>query len=295
VELIVLPSTTVVKDKNNDIKTNIKGENMKRVLSLSLISLLWGCSPSHTDKLILTGSSTIAPLAVELAYAFEQLHPEVEIDVQMGGSSRGINDVRLGLSDIGMASRELKPEEQDLQAHTVAYDGITIILNSENPVTKITDEQVIAIYTNQINNWSALGGPDQPITVVNKAEGHSTLELFLHYFKIKNTQVIPDAVIGDNQQGIKTVVGNPWAIAYVSIGTAEYESQHKQPIKLLSLGGIEASTATVKTGVFPLSRPLNFVTASTPSGWAKEFIDFSQSVQAHSLIINQYFIPNDAQ
>ena len=260
-----------------------------------MIGLLWGCSPSQTDKLILTGSSTIAPLAVELAYAFEQLHPDVEIDVQTGGSSRGINDVRLGLSNIGMASRELKPEEQDLQSQTIAYDGITIILNSENPVSNITDEQVVAIYTNKINNWSELGGPNYPITVVNKAEGRSTLELFLNYFKIKNTQVIPDVVIGDNQQGIRTVAGNPWAIAYVSIGTAEYESQHKQPIKLLSLGGIDASTATVKTGEFPLSRPLNFVTASVPNGWAKEFIAFSQSAQAHSLIIDQYFIPNDAQ
>lgn len=274
---------------NNNVK---KGH----LLALGVLTLsLLGCSQSNTDKIILTGSSTIAPLVTELAHAFERLHPEVQVDVQTGGSSRGVSDVRHGLADIGMASRALKPTEKDLQPHTIAYDGIAMILNSTNPVTQITDAQVVAIYTDEINNWQELGGPDRPITVVNKAEGHSTLELFLHYFKLKNTQVVPDAVIGDNQQGIKTVAGNPWAIAYVSIGSAEYEAQHHSPIKLLGLSGVEASMATVKDGTFPLSRPLNLVTAKTPVGWAKKFIDFSQSPAAYSLVTKQYFITTDAK
>ena len=55
------------------------------------------------------------------------------------------------------------------------------------------------------------------MTVVNKAEGRSTLELFLDYFKLKSPDVQADVVIGDNEQGIKTVAGNPNAIGYVSI------------------------------------------------------------------------------
>ena len=67
---------------------------------------------------------------------------------------------------------------------------------------------------------------DASITVVNKAEGRSTLEVFLHYFKLKNVDVKAQVVIGDNEQGVKTVAGNRNAIGYVSIGTAEYDATH---------------------------------------------------------------------
>jgi len=74
--------------------------------------------------------------------------------VQAGGSSRGISDVRAELVDIGMVSRKLKKTELDLLAHTIAYDGIAIILNTQNTVTKLSNMQVIGIYTGKITNWS---------------------------------------------------------------------------------------------------------------------------------------------
>src|SRR5260370_941387 len=81
-------------------------------------------------------------------------------------------------------------------------------------------------------------------------------------------------VIGDNQQGIKTVAGNPDSIGYVSIGTAEYEAGHGSAIKLLPCSGVAASIENVKNKSFPLSRPLNLVTKTAPAGLAREFIDF---------------------
>src|SRR5574340_638372 len=69
--------------------------------------------PGHaaSQKLVLTGASTIAPLVSEIARRFESRYPGTRIDVQSGGSSRGINDVRNGTAGIGMVSRSLKPEE----------------------------------------------------------------------------------------------------------------------------------------------------------------------------------------
>ena len=267
-----------------------------RHLLIGCISLfsLWGCSQSTTEKLTLTGSSTIAPLASELAREFETLHPNVRVDVQTGGSSRGIADARSGVADIGMASRPLKIKEKDLFAHEIAYDGIALILNAQNPVSELTDQEIIAIYTGDIDNWRQVGGPDQAITVINKAEGRSTLELFLKYFKLDNKQVKADIIIGDNQQGIKTVAGSPAAIGYVSIGTAEFEVSQNTAIKILGLGGIPATTSTVKDGDFPLSRPLNFVTVGPPEGLSKTFIEFAQSDKVHSLVESQFFIPVDA-
>ncbi len=261
-----------------------------------IIGAVWGLlktTPSEPkiQKLVLTGSSTVAPLAAEIGKRFESLHGNVRVDVQTGGSSRGISDARTELADIGMASRALKEDEKDLLSFTVALDGISVILNKANPVEALNKQQIIDIYTGKIVNWKNVGGNDAPITVVNKAEGRSTLELFLHYFGLKNTDVKPQVIIGDNQQGIKTVVGNPDAIGYVSVGTAEYEAGQGVVIKLLPLEGIAASVENVRNRSFPLSRPLNLVTRGKPVGLAKTFIEFAGSPQVNDLIEAQYFVP----
>lgn len=244
-----------------------------------------------SGKLVITGSSTLAPLIAEMGKRFESLYPKVRVDVQTGGSSRGIADARQGLADIGMVSRAMKDDENDIHAFPVARDGVGIILHKENPVQALSDEQVLAIYTGKTTNWKEVGGKDAPITVVNKAEGRSTLELFLHHFKLKNGDVKAQVVIGDNEQGVKTVAGNRNAIGYVSIGTAEYDASHGVPIKLLPVGGVAASAETVRNGTFPLSRPLHILTRTSPHGLAKAFIDFAQSKAVYDIITQQYFVP----
>lgn len=272
-------------------------------LSMSLAACLWlqSCSkppeaatqsPARLQgKLVLTGSSTVAPLASEIAKRYEAEHPGVRIDVQSGGSSRGIADARQGVADIGMVSRSLKDSEKDLQAFTIAKDGISVIINSDNPVKNLTNKQIVDIYTDKINNWKQVGGLDAPITVVNKAEGRSTLELFAEHFKLETKDIKADVVIGDNEQGIKTVIGNPNAIGYVSIGSAEYTANQKTSIKLLPIEGVAASTANVGNGTFPISRPLNLVMKTAPTGLQKDFIDFAGSQQVQDIVKEQYFVP----
>ncbi|CAA9589827.1 Phosphate ABC transporter, periplasmic phosphate-binding protein PstS [uncultured Synechococcales cyanobacterium] len=242
-------------------------------------------------KLVLTGSSTVAPLASEIGKRYEAEHPGVRVDVQTGGSSRGIADARQRVADIGMVSRSLKGTEKDLQAFTIAKDGISVIINSDNPVKSLNARQIVDIYTDKINNWKQVGGLDAPITVVNKAEGRSTLELFSEHFKLKTEDIKPDVVIGDNEQGIKTVAGNPNAVGYVSIGSGEYAATHQTPIKLLPVAGVAASITNVSNGTFPISRPLNLVTNKSPTGLTKDFIDFARSQQAQDVVKEQYFVP----
>lgn len=247
----------------------------------------------EAGKLVLTGSSTVAPLAQEIGQRFEQFNPGVRVDVQTGGSSRGIADVRSGLADIGMVSRALKEDESDLTAHTIALDGICLIMHAHNPVESVSEEQVRAIYRGQLTNWSDVGGQDAPITVVNKAEGRSTLELFLHYYGLESQEVQASVVIGDNEQGIKTVSTNPDAIGYVSIGAAEFAAEDGVPIKLIAMNGIAPTTQNVRSGSFPLSRPLNLVTKGEPGPLARSFIDYAQSAEVSDVIRDLYFVAHE--
>jgi phosphate transport system substrate-binding protein len=246
---------------------------------------------AETEKLTITGSSTVAPLVAEIAKRFEEKYPGTRIDVQTGGSSRGISDVRQNLANLGMVSRALKADEKDILSFPIANDGVGIIVHKTNPLKNLTDDQIVAIFTGKIKNWKDVGGLNSPVTVVNKAEGRSTLELFLSYFKLKPNDIKAHVVIGDNAQGIKTVAGNPGAIGYVSIGTAEYDAGQGVPIKLLPMAGIEASIKSVQSGRFPLSRPLNLTARETPRGLHKKFIEFSQSKEVKDLVEQQYFVP----
>lgn len=258
---------------------------------LLAILIIWGFTAYAGEKIAITGSSTIAPVISDLAKIYEGKHSRVRIDVQTGGSSRGILDARKGLAQIGMVSRALKKNENDLKHFTLAKDGLAIIVHKSNPVTELTEDQIKQIYVKKITNWKTVNGEDKKIVVVNKAEGRSTLELFLKFFKLKNSQIKPDIIIGDNEQGIKTVSKNPNAIAYVSIGAAEYNASVGVPLKLLKFKGVEAKVQNVENGTYPLMRELNLVIREVPKGLAKKFIKYVLSKEASQTIKDHYFVP----
>lgn len=246
---------------------------------------------TSSKKLVITGSSTVAPVASEIAKRYETQNPQVRIDVQTGGSSRGLADVRQRVADIGMVSRAAKPEDKDLQFHTIAKDGVVVIVHRDNPIQQLTNQQITDLYTGKLDNWQDVGGKSAPITVVNKAEGRSTLDVFTQHFQLKSSQIKADVVIGDNEQGIKTVAGNPQAIGYVSVGAAAVNVERGTPIKVLPLDGIQATANTVRDGEFPLSRPLNFVTQGALSPEQQKFIAFAQSSQVTDIVQEQSLVP----
>jgi len=253
-------------------------------LAFGLLAVCGCGSADSATPLVLTGSSTVAPLASEIGKRFEAAHPGVRVDVQTGGSSRGIADARRGTADIGMASRALKAGEDDLVAYPIARDGVCLIVHRDNPAAGLTDEQVVGIYTGRLARWNDVGGKDAPITVVTKASGRATLDVFLAHFDLEEESIRADVVIGDNEQGIKTVAGDPNAIGFVSLGNAEYAAAEGVSIRSLPAGGVPATTASLERGAFPIARPLNLVFPREPEGLARRFLEFARSDEVHDLV-----------
>ena len=245
--------------------------------------------PSST-RLVVTGSSTVAPLVADLARHFESQRHGVRVDVQTGGSSRGISDVRQGLAHVGMVSRALTAAEGDLTGHQLARDGVALIVHATNPLADLTRDEVIRVYTGEARDWSGFGLDLGAITVVHKADGRSTQEVFLHHFGLDPAQVRPSVVIGDNEQGVKSVAGNPGAIGYVSVGAAEASVALGVPIRLIGLDGHDANSEAVARGSFPLVRELNLVTSGRVPGLASDFIEFARSDGAREFIEAHNFV-----
>lgn len=266
-----------------------------RFIAPLLFLLALGCSGKADagETLVLTGSSTIAPLAAELGVRFEAEHPGVRVDVQSGGTGRGIADARSGAAHIGMASRALAPDERDLLAHGIASDGIALIVNAANGVTGLTRDQVRRIYLGEVDDWSEVGGTPGPIIVVNKAAGRATLQVFLEHMELEAKAIAADVVVGENEQGVKTVAGTPGAIGYVSIGTARVDIEAGVAIRFVALDGVEPKASELAAGRYALARPLNFVTAGPPEGRVADFIAFAKAPAQHDLIVREHFQPLD--
>lgn len=111
-----------------------------------------------SGKVVVAGSSSVAPVMEKLKEAYEAENKDVIVEVQQSDSTTGINSAVEGICDIGMASRELKAEEtaSGLAAQVIARDGIAVIVNTENALAELTSDQVKAIFTGEITEWEAL-------------------------------------------------------------------------------------------------------------------------------------------
>jgi len=244
-----------------------------------------------SGKLLISGSSTMAPMIEAVGKRFSATRSGVQIEVQTVGSSRGIDDVMKGNANIGMASRLLTDKESGLYSFAIARDGVCLVVHKDNPVRSLTNRQVFDIYTGKISNWSKVGGKDAPIAPINAKEGLGSVELFTHYFNIRYADIKAQITVSGNLERIKALGENTNSIAYISIGTAQQQLDMGAPIKLLPIDGVAATTKNIRSGNFPISRPLLLLTKELPTGLAKEFINFSLSSQITDIVLEHDFVP----
>ena len=111
-----------------------------------------------SGKVVVGGSSSVAPVMEKLKEAYEEINADVTVEVQQSDSTSGINSTAEGVYDIGMASRELKEEEGELglTPTVIARDGIAVIVNNTNEIEELTSEQVKDIFTGAVTEWEGL-------------------------------------------------------------------------------------------------------------------------------------------
>ncbi len=256
---------------------------MRHPLSTLLLALclsgLPSCRGAGAQKdLIVAGSTSIQPFADKWAEVFMEKRPSIGVNVQGGGSSAGIQACKSGACRIGMASRELKPDEKDLHEIVIARDGLAIIVHPSNPVRGATLVQVKEIFAGELTNWRFLGGPDKEITVVTREEGSGTRGAFQELVMGK-TRIYPGAITEDSNGTVREIVASdPYSVGFISLGLVN------EQVRALALDGVEGSEASIRAGRYKLVRPFLFLTKGEPTGTAKEFIDFVLSDEGQALV-----------
>lgn len=103
----------------------------------------------------ISGSSSVTPVMEKLKEAYEKVNSNITITINQSDSSTGMKDAAEGISDIGMASRDLKDSELETLKNTViAKDGIAIVVNNASPIENLTSDQIMKIYTGEITTWA---------------------------------------------------------------------------------------------------------------------------------------------
>ncbi|HSR48659.1 MAG TPA: PstS family phosphate ABC transporter substrate-binding protein [Anaerolineales bacterium] len=280
---------------------------------IAVLALLTACGPASgggsqggpTGTIVNKGSDTMVNLALAWAETFQADHPEVVISVTGGGSGTGIAALINGTVDVANASRQIKAEEiADAQANgiepmelVVARDAIAVVVHRDNPIERLTIDQISAIYSGSIDNWAEVGGEDRPIVRLSRETNSGTHVYFLEEVlrkgeKDNNTLFAADTLLLPSSEGIAAeIVYNENAIGYDGLGYVTDEMKVVAVSKSPDGPFIFPAADTVNSGAYPIARDLYMYTAGEPTPQAKAYLDWILAPAGQAIVDQLGFVP----
>ena len=275
---------------------------MKKIFAILTVAtlLLTGCgenqptTPTKSEKISIVGSTSVQPLAQELADEYSK--NGAVIDIQGVGSSAGIKAAIDGTCDIGTSSRELKADEKasGVKEYVIAYDGIAVVINPKNTIANLTADQVTKIFKGEIKNWNEVGGVDKEIIVVSREAGSGTRGAFEEIMKlekeiekdgkkVKASALYEKAQVAEGNGAIKqNIASKENAIGYLSIGFID------NTVKASKIDGIDATEANVKAKTYKVMRPFLMLTKGEEKPEVKAFLEFIMGETGQKIVSEKY-------
>ena len=256
--------------------------------------LVMSLSAQAQEKILLDGSTGMLPLAAALAGAYQGKYPDPQVSLGKGlGTGARLRAVAEGQIHIALASHGVKPEELEkaqLKLIEIARGAIVFAVNSNVPVTDVTESQVCDIYSGQVNAWQAMGGPPESITVLTRPPTEVDPEIIRAKIAcFKNLKEAATAKVmakgGDMATGLAET---PYAIGMTSMTVVE---QSGGKVKALRLNSLSASPENVRKGHYYLTRDFFFIVKADPAPEVKKFLDFVQSSDGTRVILENGAVP----
>lgn len=264
-----------------ETKKKVKKMLACMMVATTLVMTATGCSQKEAGTVSTDGSTSMEKIIGALGEAFEGQNSDVTFTYNPTGSGSGIQAVKEGRCDIGLSSRDLKEEEiaDGLKATVLAYDGIAVIVNPENPVADLDMDTISKIYTGEITNWKDVGGQDAEIVLIGREAGSGTRDGFESITKTEDSCQYRQELTSTGDV-ITAVSQNPAAIGYASLASVN------EQVQTVRVNGVEPTEDSIKDGSYVIQRPFILVTKEdTPlSDTAQKFFDFATSVEAAQFI-----------
>ena len=275
------------------------------VIVISALALI-GVEAQGQNMIQVKGSDSEVNLVQRLAEVFIIKNPDVNIAVTGGGSGTGIAALINKTTDIANSSRELNPKEEEaaknagLQPFRVIFatDGISVIVHPQNPINKLTLEQLGKIFKGEISNWKKIGGKDGKISLYGRQSNSGTY-VFFREFILKADYSPHMKSMNGNAQIVEAIKKDKDGIGYVAVGYVVDQKGKVMPgIKVLNIAKDAQSEAytpakmdNVMSGKYPISRPLNQYLNGNPAGKLLHFIRFELSEEGQEIVRKEGFFP----
>lgn len=244
-------------------------------------------------------------LALAWAERYQSVHPDIRLSVTGGGSGTGIAALLNGTVDLANASRRIKNEEIvtarangiEPVEFIVARDAIAIVVHPDNPVTRLTLQQISDIYSGKINNWSEVGGDDRPIVRLSRETNSGThvyfLETVIRLGDSDNTTLFStDTLLLPSSEGIiNEVRQNPNAIGYDGLGYVPSDLKIIAVAEADGLPYVLPMISTVNDKSYPIARDLYVYTSGQPTGAVKTYLEWILSPEAQEIVSELGFVP----
>jgi phosphate transport system substrate-binding protein len=262
---------------------------------IALILATAFAADAKADRLVIKGSDTLgAKLVPQLAEQFKAQHSGTTFDIAAEGSTTGIAAIIDGTAEIGMSSRRAKPAEvsaasgkgKNLKPTVVAYDGIAVIVNANNPVKALTKKQVEQIFTGDVTDWSAVGGSGGKISIYTRNTSSGTYSDWKELAMKKRDYAGSSQKMAGNEQIASEVGKNPNGVGYVGMAYMKASG-----VKVVPIDGVAPSQQTVLGKTYPYARPTFYYTNGEPNGLAKEFLDFTIGPVGQKIVGQVGFVP----
>jgi phosphate transport system substrate-binding protein len=262
------------------------------LLGLAGCSTLGGGNAALSGKIHISGSTALLPFAQQAAKDFNQLHPQVNLDVQGGGSFTGLDQMYSGQVDIGDSDVYADPTrypDPDITDHLVAVVPFAMIVHTDIIINSLTQDQIASIYTGHIKNWSDLGGPDEAITVVSRALTSGSRATFRKYILNGADEVQGLALDKDSSQAlVDTVSKTPGSIGYVAVSAVT------TAVHLVAIDQVLPTPGNVENGHYTFWSYEHMYTRSLPSGAIAAFLNFLLTPQEQQVAADLAYIPISA-
>jgi phosphate transport system substrate-binding protein len=272
---------------------------------LGAISMLSIIGAGSKNSIQIKGSDTMVNLGQAWAEKYMEQNSGDFIAVTGGGSGTGLSSLISASCDIAMSSRNIKDKEIGLANKKgvspneikVALDGLAVVVNPSNSVSKLTLGQLAGIFTGRISNWKDVGGKDEKIVVLSREVNSGTHVYFKEHVLRKNDpnskeEFAPGALMLSSSQAIADeVAGNSSAIGYYGMG---YISAKQKPVAIAKDEAseyVEPVIENVISNKYPISRPLFLYTNGLPKGLVQKFVDFSLSEEGQKIVLATDFVP----
>lgn len=272
-----------------------------KILGIAAVFLSFSANVFARDMLQIKGSDTLINLVQRLAEVYMQENPGKIIAITGGGSGTGIAALINGKCNIANASRLMKPKEISQASErsikvnrvVIAMDGLSVITNGRNMVDKLTVDQIGRIFRGEATNWKDVGGEDSAITLYGRQSNSGTF-VFFRDAVLKGDYSQKMNRMNGNAQIVAAVKHDTTGIGYVGVGYVK-DATGINVLRVASqAGGDYASPLNgddVKSGKYPISRPLNQYINGLASGDMKEFLEFEVSAEGQRIVEEEGFFP----